>query len=691
MLPTVRSPLGAPGAFALPEVRPPALHPQRMDVCAFVGVAPRGPARVPVIDSDWPAGYRMVTDADRPLRRSEPVLVRSFDEYVQRFGAFEGPGLLPQAVASYFEQGGRLAWIVRIVHDRDEPLDDGCAQGALGALFTDKIGFIARSEGSWGNALRVAVRFTATAIAFSLGGADQIEVDLRSPVQVGSTLRLTDADGFAMLTVCEGMRRVRDPDTARERFILELTSDPPNPALRAEIIEASIDISDGAGRREHFERLALTPNHPQGIANVLCEHSTLVWPHPSWAGSVLTPANVQVELLSTRATIFAGSVDAWPPALADQLLADAVQTFAGGIDAWEQIVADDFFDPTWSAAEDEPGGGITALAGGAQGVTHLVVPDLYVPMQWAGDEIIQPVPEGSAGAEFAECVDIPAVAAIPSVPPGSLTGLILDPRTQAGLDAIVALQRRIQDFCESTQNHIALLDVPPDLSQSRIEYWRAQFDTSWLAGYHPWLVPTRRAFDPPDSAHARNRRIPPSAVAAGIVVRKEIERGIQFGPANEVARQILHIAESQPAGRADALHTINVNCFVREPQGIVLIGARTLSRERDWRQLSVRRLILMLRRTLLAQMQWTVFEPNGPVLWSDIRRAIESLLRQLFRAGAFAGRTEAESFFVRLDTDRRRLDRGELLVEVGVAPAEPLEFILVRLRRDGDGTLNFEE
>jgi phage tail sheath protein FI len=105
----------------------------------------------------------------------------------------------------------------------------------------------------------------------------------------------------------------------------------------------------------------------------------------------------------------------------------------------------------------------------------------------------------------------------------------------------------------------------------------------------------------------------------------------------------------------------------------------------------VRRLVLMLRRTLLAQTQWAVFEPNGPALWRDLRRALESLLRGLFRAGAFAGRTEAESFFVRVDISRTRLDRGELRIDVGVAPAEPLEFILVRLRRDGDGTLSLDD
>jgi phage tail sheath protein FI len=102
-------------------------------------------------------------------------------------------------------------------------------------------------------------------------------------------------------------------------------------------------------------------------------------------------------------------------------------------------------------------------------------------------------------------------------------------------------------------------------------------------------------------------------------------------------------------------------------------------------------LMLMLRRTLLLETQWAVFEPNGPALWRDLQHAIEALLRRLFQVGVFAGRTEGESFFVRVNNETWRQDRGELLIEIGVAPAEPLEFILVRLRRDGDGTLNLED
>ena len=673
MLSPARFPLGAPGVFTLPEVAAPTLHPERMDVCAFVGVAPRGPARVPIVDASHPVGWRRVVD-DRPLQRSVPVLVRSFDEYVRQFGAFEGPGLLPHAVASYFEQGGKLAWIVRVVPERSNAFDHRCARGnipggAKGAL-TQDLTLIARSEGVWGNQLGAQLAFDTTTLAFSLGPGGRIEVDPRAPVLPGTTLRFTDADGRASLSVCERLGRVRDLAQARERLVLVLDVAPPHPPVQIELVEARLDLSDSAGRREHFEHLALVPDHPQSLANVLCQASQLVWPHPDWAGSTLRPRDPRVELIVTPSG-----------------------PFTGGDDAWEQLTPDDFFDPAWSAAEDQPGGGITAVTGLTRqaAVTQLVVPDLYLPAQWAGLAFIDAVPAGGAGAEFSDCVNIAAIAAEPGSQPSSLTGLIRDPRTLAGLADVVALQQRVLDICESTQDLIALLDVPPGLSQGRIESWRARFDSAWCAAYHPWLIPARRNFEDSDPALARERRLPPSAVAAGIVAQRELERGIQWGPANEVARQIVHVAEPQPEGRVDALHPLGINCFVRDVQGLRLVAARTLSRDPDWRQLSVRRLMLMLRRTLLAQMQWAVFEPNNEKLWRDLRLAIESLLRQLFRAGVFAGRTEAESFFVRLLTEPQRLDRGELVVEIGVAPAEPLEFILVRLRRDGDGTLNLED
>jgi len=99
---------GAPGVYYAAPAPTRRLTVEPMDVAAFVGVAPRGPAWVPVLDTDGVTGDRA---------RSVAVPVDSWDDYLERFGAFEAPGLLPHAVATFFAQGGRRAWVVRIVHD----------------------------------------------------------------------------------------------------------------------------------------------------------------------------------------------------------------------------------------------------------------------------------------------------------------------------------------------------------------------------------------------------------------------------------------------------------------------------------------------------------------------------------------------------------------------------------------------
>jgi len=136
------------------------------------------------------------------------------------------------------------------------------------------------------------------------------------------------------------------------------------------------------------------------------------------------------------------------------------------------------------------------------------------------------------------------------------------------------------------------------------------------------------------------------------------------------------------------------NFYLRKHAGIRLTAARTLSRLPEFRQLSVRRLLTMIKRALEQQMQWVVFEPNNSSLRLEVRFMIQNYLRQLFRIGAFRGATENEAFFVVCDdtnNSRATMDEGKLIVDIGVAPAEPLEFIVLRLARDADGTLTLKE
>ena len=47
-----RLPLGAPGVYPYPGPALRSLTGVRLDLCAFAGVAPRGPARVPVVEDE---------------------------------------------------------------------------------------------------------------------------------------------------------------------------------------------------------------------------------------------------------------------------------------------------------------------------------------------------------------------------------------------------------------------------------------------------------------------------------------------------------------------------------------------------------------------------------------------------------------------------------------------------------------
>jgi phage tail sheath protein FI len=313
-------------------------------------------------------------------------------------------------------------------------------------------------------------------------------------------------------------------------------------------------------------------------------------------------------------------------------------------------------------------------------ISLICVADLYSPGPLAPIESI--VDGGGAGADFSECV-VPLIPA-QGAPPEELDGLRLDPATD--LDTIIFWQRQLVNFAQSLESFIVLLDMPPRLSQRRMLYWRAAFDSAYAATYHPWLLVARS-----DDQRDALIRVNPSAVAAGIIARREIDFGIPYGPANVLAAGVVDVLDRVSPARHDELHQQAVNVYLRERDGVRLAAARTLSSsDQSYRQLSVRRLVTMLRRVLYRQMQWTVFEPNNGVLRETIVTALEAFLRQLYQRNAFSGATEKEAFFVRCDTTlnpQSVLDQGRLYALVGVAPAEPLEFIVLQIARDGDGTL----
>ena len=146
------------------------------------------------------------------------------------------------------------------------------------------------------------------------------------------------------------------------------------------------------------------------------------------------------------------------------------------------------------------------------------------------------------------------------------------------------------------------------------------------------------------------------------------------------------MVDVDPLVEADAQAELNpegVNVVRVFPgRGIRLWGARTLSRQDEWRYVNVRRLFLTLRRWLDRNMTFAAFEPNGPRLWIRIRRELTVYLTDLWLDGALAGSTPDEAFFVKCDAETNPPDgreAGQVVTEIGLAPSAPSEFIVVRI------------
>jgi hypothetical protein len=663
---TVQIALGAPGVYTQPTVPRLVLRTVDMHVCAFVGVAPRGPARVPLVDEVWP-DTRPSVEASRPRLRSVPVAVESWDEYRRLYGGFEGTGLLPFAVSTFFQQGGRRAHIVRIVHEYGNYALNGTAVATANLVgvttsAAGQIGLKARDEGSWGNRLTASLSFQARPVTFFRASPLDLRLDAGSPVPAGALLRLAFGDGTRALRLVALAWDQPRPDRAGFERVATFAQATASAPVGVEIIEATLEVLDGDplfSRREVHDRLGLSSEHPRWIATVVCNESALIFPDASWIGLEVLPADATLK----PAEAFA---------------------FDGGADREQDIVPNDFFDPTWVLGDDSPASGVHSLVG-IDELSLVVVPDLYSPRPIPALENIVDVPS-LAGPNFERCEVVPAPPD-QAQPVPDLVGLRLDPELPDDLAKIIQLQQQLTDLADLLRSFVVLLDVPPRLGQRQILAWRAAFDTSFAAAYHPWLHVA-----PLGDLRSGLVPINPSAVAAGIVARRELAFGVPFGPANELAQEVLGVVDSVSPPRHDELHPNAINVFLPERDGIRLTAARTLSSDRSLRQLSVRRLMTMLERVLIEEMQWAVFEPNNAALRATLTELLTNFLRRMYQAGAFKG-TEDQAFFVSCD---ERLnppyvaDLGQLIVEIGVAPAEPLEYIVLRITRDGDATLRVE-
>jgi len=638
----------APGVFyEAVDATGPRATPLRTDIAAFVGIAQRGPLDL-------------------------PVPVESWQQFTSWFGGCTSVGLLAYAVRGFLENGGRRCWVVRVASD--DPLVGAVPAsaplaGPLGPVWRVR----ASSPGDWGNSLTVSLRERRRAQTHSTRGDEDgrhSDVPSTSGFDRGSLVRVTQSGVPACWHVVAGSDAATgrlswvDPDAAnRQPGERPLTGfDPARPVL-LEAVDYQLLVSERGRLLRSYDRLSLVPGTARYGPTVLPALRAPVDPQTG-ATSSRAPEPVVLEELREDPHV--------PSGLDTDLPVDL--PLSGGRPG---LAALGLLDLVGEPMDDDGRGrrGLRALER-VREVGLLAFPDLHVRAHER--PVTAPLPPCVPDP----CLDEPASTVPPPVDLVDELPPTFPPETVYRVQAEMVAQ------CERLGDRFALLDAPegsldPGQGLRAVLDWRSRFDTAYASLSYPWL----EVVDPVGGPGAV-RLLPPSGHVAGIIAATDLEVGVHRAPANRPVLWTLgasgDLTEEHHAvlnaGGVNALRTVG-------GRGLRLLGARTLSSDPDWRFVNVRRLMSMVEQALDLALQWAVFEPNGVLTRARATMSATVLLDGLNEAGMLAGRTAEESYFIRCNLDNNPPEEravGRLLLEVGVAPSQPFEFVVLRVGRVAD-------
>jgi uncharacterized protein len=713
--------IAAPGAPAAPGVYfeqadrgRSAAGPLRTDIAGFVGYAGRGPLLA-------------------------PVKITNGRQFTAVFGELLSFAHLGYAVRGFFDNGGAVCYVVRIA-DRSPARGAAAAAVAVrdvsgagdslllwashGVLLdpvtqkqqTSENGAAVRytSPGAWGNRLAISLfpaglGSTATRPDMEPAPAGRVStLESLSGFQVGSIVQLsqggTIAGAYRSITAIDPQRQAVtwDADIAATGFDL---SQP----VRVESVEFTLLILLDGQVAEHYANLSLSARHSRYIVSILQAESRLLDASVSVAGNALLDPGrwpVPVERLAlsggrdglagiTKNDFLAGldalaevdevSILAAPDAVLQLVTPAAVRT------PQQRTSCDDLDPPVGRLAGrvvERTDAGDAALHGVT--VTPANTAASSVVTDAAGHFTLINLPVGLVSLRLEKDGYLPldttsearSLTAAAAPARFELSPISLPPSLPA--DDIFDIQAAMLRQGERGLYRVALLDPPADmLSLDAIQTWRARFDSSFAALYHPWLMVEIAAVG--GSAASDLRATPPSGHVAGVIARTDLAFGVHRAPANYVLDGVKALSQEIDDSQQAILNPLGINCLrVLPGRGIRVFGARTLSSDPEFRYLNVRRLLLMIEEAIEDSHQWAVFEPNNPILRQALSFSLNSFLDGLWRGGALAGNTPAAAYTVQCNdvtTPQALSEAGQVVAEIGVAPVVPFEFITFRLGR----------
>ncbi len=250
-------------------------------------------------------------------------------------------------------------------------------------------------------------------------------------------------------------------------------------------------------------------------------------------------------------------------------------------------------------------------------------------------------------------------------------------------DAVQVLQAAILEHCDLLNDRFAILDSLPNADAQAVQAQRAGLNSANGALYYPWV------WIPDPSNSRRSVSVPPCGHIAGLYAASDQAVGIHKAPANGVLEGVLGLETTLTHAQQGPLNAEHINCLRAFPgRGILVWGARTLSSDPEWTYINVRRLFLEAARWLERALPELTFEANDPWLWTRISRKVTGYCETLFESGILKGVTAQQAFYVKCDSETNPPEaraEGMVIAEIGLAPALPNEFIVIRVIHGAGG------
>ncbi|MGI9393093.1 MAG: phage tail sheath family protein [Boseongicola sp.] len=619
----------------------------RTDIACFVGIAEQGP-----LDT--------------------PVPVESFRQFQSHFGSYTGAGYLAYSIKAFFENGGDRAWIIRVASRRED-------LGARASGFDlGEWQISAASPGAWGDALEIRITRES-----------QIETSAEAALSSQTRLKAASVAGFSRYDLVE----VSQPGEPEQHAVvaevdsslgeLVLATDDPNFPYKFQSITLLPDLPARVGRVTYaldIYRDRRFQSRASGVSQVRENDAfaARVLAGPNYELAARTGAPIGVPpLVVVSSSIGQGVVPAPLPLPTEHV------PLTGGFDGLSALSVKDFTGEEFNLRDN-----VGEAFGNLRGVRAMEFVD-EISVAAVPDILIRPQPdpirEPDTPPPNNPCLTCPPPRE--PVQPASSKGFKDLPPVFSDED-VFRVQSALIRHCEDRGDRFAVIDPPFQASRDNAESlsdaisWRNRFDSSHAALYFPWA----RVFEPRGTDVVRD--VPPSGHVLGKYAYHDLQTGVHRAPANSRLAWIQDLTLTTNFAMDEILNDQSVNVLRQEPgRHIRIMGARTLSSEPNARYVNIRRLILLIRRAANVLSQWVVFEPNSAVTRTKYTSVLQNFLGGLFARGAFAGGSPEESFFVKCDEENNpssERGNGRLLAEIGVAPAFPLEFVVMRVGRQGN-------